>query len=154
LISRLALAAAVLVAGCGSSAERAGEPTGASRVERCTERFLARLEEGSEREAARGYVEETYCGRFEQRGWIYDDGALSIDAYTKSGTESCAQEEPGGAARTVPCDELEGDWPEVLDCALLRLVRRAEVREYVEELQRSREVRCDDGTSLAELGVP
>jgi hypothetical protein len=32
--------------------------------------------------------------------------------------------------------------------------RLSEVRHYVEERRRNRDVRCDDGTLLEELGVP
>jgi hypothetical protein len=41
----------------------------------------------------------------------------------------------------------------MLDCGLLDLVRRSEVSEYVSELQRGRDVRCDDGTPLDLLGA-
>jgi hypothetical protein len=61
--------------------------------------------------------------------------------------------EAGEGGETVPCEELEGDGPLLLDCAILHLVRRGEVREYVEKLERSREVSCDDGTPLARLGA-
>jgi hypothetical protein len=166
---RLAIAVIlVIVVGCGSKADeasreaRAGdEPSAeaASRVERCTERFLERVESGDLAKAAeiRRYAETTYCARFERRGWIDDDGTLSIDAHVdlvESGSEVCASAEAGGEAGVVPCEELERrDGPEVLDCAILHLVRKSEVRKYVEELERSREVRCDDGTPLDELGA-
>jgi len=146
LIARLAAAALVLAAGCGSSS---AEP--ASRVERCTERFLSRTE--PETAEIRRYVEKAYCAPFDQRGWVHDDGALRLAAYTQSGAEECQQAQPGGAGQTVPCAEIEGSALEVLDCALLHLVRRSEVREYVEGLQRTRDVRCDDGTPLDDLGA-
>jgi hypothetical protein len=55
----------------------------------------------------------------------------------------------------VPCDSL--DWGaelEPLDCGVLHYVRRDEVRNYLAQLRREREVVCDDGTALDELGVP
>ena len=147
MTARLAAAALLLAAGCGSGS---AEP--ASRVERCTERFLGRVAE-SERQETRRYVETAYCAPFERRGWIYDDGTLKLEAHADSGSQECATAEPGEGARTVPCEALEQESPDVLDCGLLHLVRRSEVKEYVEELQRTREVRCDDGTPLNELGA-
>jgi hypothetical protein len=41
----------------------------------------------------------------------------------------------------------------ILDCALLHHVRRSEVRDYVERLQREGAVECDDGAPLDDLGV-
>ena len=106
---------------------------------------------------ARGYVEKTYCERFEREGWIYADGALSIDAHTwllESGSEECGIAEADGRSRTVPCEQLERAEPEPLDCALLRHVRRDEVRAYFDGLGRPAGLACDDGTPLDELGVP
>lgn len=156
---RLALAIILLAAGCGSNRGKPGDEgsaEAASRIDRCTERFLERVEpkDSAESEEIRRYVESTYCARFEQRGWIYDDGTLKIEAHTDSGSELCARAEAGEEARTVPCEELEAvESPHVLDCGMLHFVRRSEVSEYVEELQQGREVRCDDGTPLDELGA-
>ena len=162
---RACLAGAVVIVaitGCDSSANEAGV-VGEVRVERCTERFLGRVDlaeaSEAEREANRRYVERTYCARFEREGWVHGDGALSIDAHEwlESGYAcAAAVGEPGGEARTVPCKQLhEGPGPRVLDCALLHHVRRSEVQAYVAGLERrSRPVECDDGTPLAELGVP
>ena len=133
----------------------------ASRVERCTERFLERVEHEDSANATkleiRRYVEISYCAPFEKQGWVYDDGTLSIDAYTKlveSMSEECTRAESGEEARTVPCEELDqGEGPQVLDCAILHHVRREEVRKYVRELRRSREVTCDDGTPPHKLGA-
>lgn len=156
----------VVVAGCGSGGD-AGENAGsgddgsveaAARVERCVERFFERAaSDGLSEAEVRRYIESAYCSRFEREGWIYDDGTLSITAhivFVEAGSaEECVTAE-SGEAETVPCDELEGgDEPLALDCAILHVVRRSEVREYVEELERSREVSCDDGTPLARLGA-
>jgi hypothetical protein len=167
---RLRVALAVIlfsVAGCGSG-EDPGQDAGAgvdgsseatSRVERCVGRFLERAASDGLAEAdARRYIESTYCSRFEREGWIHDDGTLSIAAhvaFVESGSsEQCGTAEVGEEAMTVPCEELEGgDGPLLLDCAILHLVRRGEVREYVGELERSREVSCDDGTPLERLGA-
>ena len=93
---------------------------------------------------ARAYVRRTYCEPFESRGWVYDDGALSIDAQTwlaEGGSEQCASE-----AGPVPCPESR-----TIDCAMLHHVRRSEVRDY---LARRPDVACDDGTPVEQLGVP
>ena len=168
----VAAALALALAGCGSTADESGDdgepPVSAgAAVERCTERLLsnAELEEltADEQEAFRSYTESTYCARFAERGWVYDDGALSIDAHTwlaEGGEEECAEAEaesegePGGSAQSVPCDEVDAGEDGTIDCALLRHVRRSEVRAYLDELQRSGQaVECDDGTPLADLGA-
>ena len=155
---RLLVAIAVVlavVAGCGSGGD-AGENAGsggdgstevASRVERCVERFLERaVSDGLSEADVRRYIETAFCSRFEREGWIDDDGTLSISAHVvfleAGSAEECVTAE-SGEAETVPCDKLEGgDGPLSLDCAILHVVRRSEVREYVEELGRSREVSC------------
>jgi hypothetical protein len=170
-VLRLAVALVVVVAtGCSSAADDAGreakaddEPSvgAASRVERCTERFLRRVNfedvPKATRPALERYTEVTYCSRFERRGWVYADGRLSIDAHLwleASGSQECAVAAAGEEARAVPCEELdEGLGPQVLDCAILHHVRRTEVAKYVAKLQRRREVRCDDGTRLESLGA-
>jgi hypothetical protein len=164
---RLRVALAVIlfvVAGCGSGEDADQDAGGsgdasaeaAARVERCVERFLeSAAPDESEEADVRRYIESTYCSRFERGGWVYEDGTLSIAAYraVAEGYE-CATAEAGEEAVTIPCEELEGgDGPLVLDCAILHLVPRDEVREYVGELERSREVSCDDGTPLDRLGV-
>jgi hypothetical protein len=153
VIARLAAATILLVAGCGSSQEDASP---AARIAKCSERFLGRVKpkNAADAEEIRRYAERAYCVPFEQRGWIYDDGTLTIEAHTDSGSEQCARAEAGEEARTVPCEELEVvESPRVLDCGLLHLVRRSDVSEYVAELQRTRDVRCDDGTPLEQLGA-
>ena len=148
MLARLALATVLLAAGCGSG----GEPQGSdSRLERCAERFLARTE--SKTAEIRRYVETAYCAPFDRRGWVHADGTLSIAAYTDSGSEDCQRAEPGGASQEVPCDEVEAHAPEVLDCALLDLVRKDEVTAYLEKLRRDHEVRCDNGAAVDELGA-
>jgi hypothetical protein len=71
----------------------------------------------------------------------------------ESGSEECVQAESDGETETLPCEELEAEGPLELDCAILHLVPRDEVREHLAELERSREVRCDDGTPLDRLGA-
>ncbi|MGZ8707320.1 MAG: hypothetical protein ACXW0R_08050, partial [Gaiellaceae bacterium] len=110
---------------------------------------------GSEQQVRR-YIKDTYCVPFEQNGWVYEDGALSIAAqeWLDSGGE-CATGSDTEPTRTVPCEQANGDTAtRIIDCALLHHVRRAEVMTYVAELQRDGDVQCDDGTPLEELGVP
>jgi hypothetical protein len=164
--------------GCGATtddgrdeASATGKASAAagSAVERCTDRLLrdaelAELTE-AEMEAARRYVETTYCARFARRGWVYGDGSLSIDAHTwleQGGREVCAEAEeasegePTKPARTIPCDELGAEGPGMIaDCALLQHVRESEVREYLDQLRRRHgSVECEDGTPLDGLGAP
>jgi hypothetical protein len=102
----------------------------------------------------RRYVKRTYCEPFDKRGWVHTNGTLSIDAYryTKS-SGTCAAASPGQPTQTVPCEALEARGPLFLDCAILHLVPRMEVRPYVARLQRNREVRCDDDTPISDLGA-
>lgn len=128
-----------------------------SRVDRCVDRLLegTTTQGAAEKEAARRYARSTYCVRFEQNGWIYTDGALSIAAQTwlENGGK-CATASEGKPATTVSCAAERGRGILVLDCALLHVVRRSEVRDYIERLRTSGPVKCDDGTVLGELGVP
>ena len=135
-------------------------------MDKCTDRLVADAEAASdaEKEQIHRYAEETYCSRFAERGWVYGDGTLSIEAHKwleEGGEEVCmeveveagSEGEPAESATTVPCEEL-GEDP-VIDCAFLHHVRESEVRDYVEELRRRQgNVECDDGTPLAELGAP
>jgi hypothetical protein len=87
---------------------------------------------------------------------VYDDGALSVNAQrwlARGGSEMCATATPGGKTTTIPCEQPRAG-EEPIDCAVLRFVRRSEVRKYIAELQRRGSVRCDNGTPLAALGVP
>jgi hypothetical protein len=155
----------------GSAGEDGADASAASLVGKCSDRLVARTEtdvdglSDAEREAVRGYVETTYCARFVERGWVYEDGTLRIAAYEwslASGDEECARSIDTGAATTVTapmpalgvaCVETD-DEDSILDCALLHQVRRSEVRSYIEELRRRiPDVECDDGTPLEELGA-
>jgi hypothetical protein len=155
-----ALLIASAASGCGSSESRQDPPRLAAldvdrtgQVERCTNRFLRRIDvtrsPGQTEFPVRRYVQQTYCGPFATRGWVYDDGTLRIDAHLwlqSAGT--CATARPGQPARTIPCE------PEpILDCAILHQVRRDEVRAYLRGLQQARPVECDDGTPLDQLGA-
>lgn len=169
--SRIAAAVVALtVAGCGGTSDGSGgkprataERTAAPRslVEKCTERVLERIPQ-AERQAARHYVEATYCSRFAERGWVYDDGALSIEAHKwleAGGKEECiepvAEGEPAKPARTVPCEKFDEQGKVIRDCALLHYVRRNEVEHYIAELRRRHgDVECEDGTPLSGLGAP
>ena len=157
----LAVAALLaVVAGCGGDddAGRAAAPASSSGgVEKCVDRFLARVDPEVEAdagaEALRAYIEETYCGTFARRGWVYDDGALSIEAHRwleGGSADECGESTADGTTKTVPCEDDDG----VIDCALLHHVRRSEVEAYVAEAARTGEVECDDGTPVDELGVP
>jgi hypothetical protein len=173
----LAAVIALAATGCGATAGDAideGSTTGkaaasAPAVERCTERLLRDADSTAlteeEREAVRRYAETTYCSRFAERGWVYDDGTLSIEAHKwleQAGEEECAQAEaapeggPAKPGRTVPCDEFNpGGAKMIAGCALLHHVRRSEVREYLDQLRRRHgNVECEDSTPLAELGAP
>jgi hypothetical protein len=156
---------AVVLAGCGGNGASGSEGTATDqrlvasdeRVERCTNRFLDRVE-GTDSEKIRRYVEVTYCAPFAARGWVYDDGTLSIAAQSwliDNGSRECESADDDQAAQTVPCDQLESTGGVlVIDCAILHQVRRSEVRDYIAQLQRTHEVECDDGTPLERLGAP
>jgi hypothetical protein len=140
--------AVLALTGCGSKAA-------ASRAEACTNRFMDVVNQNDPRVTKaqlRHYVEVTYCNRFAREGWIYEDGALSIDAqrWLVDGAR-CSTSTTGGSTRTIPCEVVENG---VMDCAMLRFVRRREVQAYIAELQRHESVTCDDGTPLTALGVP
>jgi hypothetical protein len=152
---RLVLFAAVstLLAGCSSGG---GGGHVSRRADRCADLFLrtaAPAKSQVTRAEIRRYILVTYCDRFAAKGWVYPDGALSIDAqrWLDRGTsESCSTSSPGGKSMTVPCSTLPRERPRIIDCGLLHRVRRSEVRLYLRNQGR---VRCDDGTPLAALGV-
>lgn len=144
--------------GGGSTAERAADIS-VSRVDKCSDRLAARAKtdglSDAEQDEIRRYVETTYCSRFVERGWVYDDGTLSIAAHKwmEAGREEECTRVTETGAETVPCEDI-GEDP-ILDCALLHHVRRSEVRDYIQNLRRrNRHVECDDGTPLEQLGAP
>jgi hypothetical protein len=156
----------VTISACGSgSGERRNEtpssaglsPPAANRIERCVDRLLRdrAVQRVADEEAARRYVRKTYCALFEENGWVYEDGAVSIAAQTWSDQgAACARGSEGEPTRTVPCEAERSGGVQMLDCALLHIVRRSEVREYIDRLEADGAVKCDDGTALDELGVP
>jgi hypothetical protein len=116
--------------------------------------------EPADKEVARRYVRLSYCARFEQEGWVYEDGALRIAAQTwleNAGTCTRSEGEPGrtpGPTRTGFCEPEERGGVRLVECALLRIVRRDEVSDYIDQLRTKGPVECDDGTPISELGVP
>lgn len=159
---RVYLAVLILCAaasGCGSGSEET--PSTASRairIERCVDRLLqsTATQNAADEESARRYARTTYCGRFEENGWVYDDGAVNIAAQTwLDRGAACARGGEGEPTTTVPCEvERTTGGVETLDCALLHVVRRSEVRAYIGRREINGPVKCDNGTALDELGVP
>jgi hypothetical protein len=154
---------AFVLAGCDGTGGVRNEGTDpqsvpSERIERCTERFLERVDgQDASTDEARRYVEVTYCAPFDERGWVYEDGSLSIAAHTwliEGSSEECLSGGADEPAQTVPCEELEPTAGlQVIDCAILHHVRRSEVRDYIEQLQQKHEVECDDGTPVEALGA-
>ena len=157
---------AAALAGCGTSGgeQRDGamsterdSTAAAARINKCADRLLSRsATSGGSEQQVRRYAIDTYCAPFEQNGWVYEDGALSIAAqkWLDNGGK-CATSSETEPTRTVPCERTNRDaTTRIIDCALLHHVRRTEVMAYVAELQRDGDVHCDDGTPLEELGVP
>ena len=153
---RAALFAAVAALGLAACGSRGN----ASLAEKCTDRFVARAvkkpgDTPATRAAIRQYAAVTYCDRFARKGWVYADGALSIDAQRwldHGASERCATTGPSGKTMTTPCIAVEV--PRIIDCGMLHFVRQSEVRTYLAELQRRGRVVCDDATPLTALGVP
>lgn len=162
---RACLAIAVfasVLAGCGTgggeqrhaetSTDRDSSPAG-FRINNCVDRLLSRsTTSGGSEQQARRYVKDTYCALFEQNGWVYEDGALSIAAqkWLDSGyARECATSSGTTPTRTVPCEATR-----IIDCALLHHIRRTEVLPYIANRQRAGVVHCDDETPLEDLGVP
>jgi hypothetical protein len=146
----IAIAFLLVLTGCGSGAKNATQ--GNAKVAACTERMLKRIHGGPQ---VKSYIESTYCRPFAQRGWVYADGTLRIDAHLwllKGSACTSETSTPGGPTITLPCD-AQAAALDPLECAVLHYVRRAEVRAYIRELKRSQRVRCDDGTPLDQLGV-
>jgi hypothetical protein len=143
---------AAVLAGCGTSSRAQSD----ARIDKCVDRLLSRATTSGETEQAHRYVKDTYCVRFEQHGWVYDDGALSVAAqrWLDDGG-SCSGGSETEPTHSVPCEDANREPATgAIDCALLHSVRRAEVATYVTELQRDGDVHCDDGMPLDELGVP
>ena len=152
---------AVFLSACGSVDNQgegaASTSTGGGRVERCVDRLMEHAPgvDAGTSDQARRYVRDTYCVRFDEDGWVYADGALSIEVqkWLDAGA-TCAAGDAGGSVTTVPCTTTEAAGTQVLDCALLHIVRRSEVRDYIDRLKMSSPVECDDGTALDDLGIP
>ena len=157
---------AAALAGCGTSGgeQRDGATSperdaraATARINKCVDRLLSRsTTSGGNEQQVRRYAKDTYCAPFEQNGWVYADGALSIAAqkWLDNGGK-CATASEGTPTRTVPCEQMNrGTATRIIDCALLHVVRRTEVVAYLAELQRHGDVHCDDGTPLDKLGVP
>jgi hypothetical protein len=153
--SNVRICFAVLLLAATLSACSSGKAS--SRVERCVDRLMqhASTQGLPNKEVARSYVRRTYCARFERKGWVYEDGALRIAAqsWLEHGS-SCATASPGEPARTVPCEPERRGGARIIECALLRVTRRSEVRDYIEQLRTKGPVKCDDGTAISDLGVP
>ncbi len=149
----LVVIGAFVLAGCSSTSDSLQS----SRAGKCTDELLRGVDPqdfGASRATVRHYISLTYCDRFARKGWVYADGALTIAAQrwlVRGGR--CGTSTPGGTTKTVPCESLRVPG-EPIECAMLRHVRRSEVRTYISKLRARGPVRCDDGTPLAELGVP
>ncbi len=140
--------AALALAGCGSGAAE-------GRAGKCAD-LMTRLAPETHTQVSqkelRAYALRAYCRRFARNGWVYPDGAMSIDAQKwLVGGMRCATSTGAGGTTTVPCEVVEDA---AMDCAMLHYVRRAEARAYIAELERRGPVSCDDGTPPADLGVP
>jgi hypothetical protein len=160
----LILVATVSACGSDSNGPRDDTPSSAtttpaavSRIERCVDRLVrdTTSQNAADEDAVRRYARKTYCARFDENGWIYEDGAVSIAAQTWLDQGAmCARGSEGEPTETVPCDvDRTTGGVQMLDCALLRIVRRSEVREYIDRLETNGAVECDDGTAVDELGV-
>ena len=159
-LAALILGATVSACGSGRSDETPSSvPVAAIRIELCVNRLLRDMttQSAADEKEARRYARKTYCARFEENGWVYEDGAVSIAAQTwLDHGATCARGSDGEPTTIVPCDvERTTRGVETLDCALLHIVRRSEVRKYIGRLEMSgAAVKCDDGTALDKLGVP
>jgi hypothetical protein len=143
--------------GEGAASTSTGGDASRSRVERCVDRLMEWNASGVNagiNAQARRYVRDTYCARFDENGWVYADGALSIEAqkWLDAGA-TCAASQAGDPGTTAPCTTTEAG-AQVLDCALLHIVRRNEVRGYIDRLKTNGSVECDDGTAPDDLGIP
>jgi hypothetical protein len=143
------LLATVSLSACGATKEEAAGES--PLVAKCVHRMMERTD-GPPTRVVQDYIRRTYCDPFAKSGWIHSDGTISIRAHEwllESG--SCEKVE---GTTTTPCDSRALNEAPLLECALLHLVPRSEVRPYLSDLERRRgKVRCDDGTPLDELGV-
>jgi hypothetical protein len=143
------LLATVGLTACGTTEEKAARES--RLVAKCVQRMMERTD-GPRTRLVQDYVRRTYCDPFAKRGWIHTDGTISIRAHEWV-LESWSCERVEGMT-TTPCDSRALQEAPLLECALLHVVPRNEVRPYLDGLQRRRgKVRCDDGTPLDELGV-
>ena len=121
---------AVLLLTATLSARSSGKTN--SRTERCVDLLMQHASTQSlpNKEVARNYVRRTYCARFEGKGWIYEDGALNIavQRWLEHGS-SCATASPGEPARAVPCEPERRGGTRIIECALLGVTRRSQVRD-------------------------
>lgn len=101
-------------------------------------------------DATRKYIETTYCDRFAAGGWILTDRSISIEA--QRWLDAGEQQDCVSEQESVPCDE-EAQPVQLISCSILRHVRRDAVRAYLTQRAPNGEVRCDDGTPTANLGV-
>ncbi len=153
----------LILAACGTGG--GGQPQGGTppetdsspatvRIDTCVDRLLSRAptSDAGEQESRR-YIRDTYCALFEQNGWVYEDGALTIAAqnWLDNGyAKECSTSGETTPARTVPCEAER-----IIDCALLHHIRRTEAQSYIADRQRgSGDVQCDGDTPVAELGAP
>ena len=141
-------------AGAGSSRADGGGAT--ARIDKCVDRLLSRSRRsGASEQAVRRYARNTYCAPFAGKRWVYADGALSIAAQKWLDKGHRCATSSAGKTRTIPCEQTSsGTGARIIDCALLHVVRRTEVKAYITELERHGDIRCDDGTPPGELGVP
>ncbi len=106
VVASTAIAVLVLV-GCSSKETSA-------KAEKCTDLITrsAKPTPSLSQAQARRYVKKTYCDRFAREGWVYDDGALSIDAQEwldHGGKEVCATQTPSGPAATRSLRTARGE---------------------------------------------
>ena len=147
---RLALIAAVAALGLAAC----GSGRSVDRADKCADlmvRLAPKQRDNVPKAVVRDYALRAYCRKFATNGWVYADGAMSIDAqkWLVRGYR-CGTSTTSGRTMTVPCEIVENG---TMDCAMLHYVRRSEVRAYVSELERRGPVSCDDGTLPVDLGV-
>ena len=157
-IVAFAAAAVFILVSCGSQSSR--RESIAKAAASCTDRLVRTMKPYPAPAAeTRRYVAVMYCQPFARKGWVYGDGSLSIEAQlwaVHGYRETCATLLPNGSEQTIPCDKLPGGGEDqLIDCGILRFVRRSEVQPYVAKLQRRHPgIRCEQGTPFKELGVP